>query len=583
MKKTERELKNKRIELELQEVQLGIKQGEYALKTINTALEVRNEVVDTDIKDGWFFTGTGADSRFTQDQHKGMLQSAYSLYHNNPYGRTIVRGLVKFVFGKGPLVIFDDKSPKVSEAWDEFKRLNKWNLREKEIGTRTFRDGEVFIRKFKNDLHKEQGGDGTIKVRFVRADRIANPTDKQDLPKTLSFGIETEPDDVETPVNYYKIDSDSNLSEIIPAEEIDHLKILSDSDQKRGISVLRVVAKRLKQYDEWVEDRIVLNKIRSAIALVRTVDSSIAKVTQVADSNRSETLSQDRNKQKTPYRGTVITSGKGITYELLSHNINATDVKDDGRAMLLSVGAGVGFPEMMITMDFSNANFSSTLVAQNPFVREIEDWQDFFIPFYQSMVAEVIQNKIDTGFLPSNTETTSEIEFPPMITADLERLAKAYEILFKYQIASKKTWRSVMGIDNDKEQDQIDTEDVLGLGSPLNPNAGVNVGPNAPNQPGGKSPFNLPISPINQFGAEAWEKYGEEIFEAFQEGDWDTIIDIGEKIGLLAETQEDLINDEEGGGSPKGKKKKKKLKKGLEDSDNDDDDDNDNDDEKDKD
>jgi hypothetical protein len=37
-----------------------------------------------------------------------------------------------------------------------------------------------------------------------------------------------------------------------------------------------------------------------------------------------------------------------------------------------------GLPEFMITGDASNGNYASTMIAEGPGEREIEDWQDFF-------------------------------------------------------------------------------------------------------------------------------------------------------------------------------------------------------------
>ena len=148
----------------------------------------------------------------------------------------------------------------------------------------------------------------------------------------------------------------------------------------------------IKKYGEWLEDRIVLNQVRSAIALVKTIDGNANMVESLRNAQQTEHKDADRYKQKAMKRGTVITASKGITYEMLSPKINAPDVKDDGRAMLLAVAAGSGMPEMVVTADYSNANYSSTFVAQNPFVREIEDWQDFFKIFDKILFKAVIQN-----------------------------------------------------------------------------------------------------------------------------------------------------------------------------------------------
>ena len=246
----------------------------------------------------------------------------------------------------------------------------------------------------------------------------------------------------------------------------------------------------IKKYMDWLEDRIVLNKVRSAIALVRKVDGTASTVNSIRDAQASQDQDMGRNKQRAFQRGTVLTASKGIEYDMLSPKINASDVKDDGRSMLLAVCAGMGMPEMFLTADFSNANYSSSMVAQNPFVREIEDWQDFFTFYYNQLFASVIGAYMDYGDLPDGTDTTCEIEWPPLILADIHKNNQAREIQHRNKILSKTTWQQKEGLDPEVERRHMEEEQ------------GMDVY---------KTPFNLPTSPINQYSDYSDEDYeGEE-------------------------------------------------------------------------
>jgi hypothetical protein len=216
----------------------------------------------------------------------------------------------------------------------------------------------------------------------------------------------------------------------------------------------------IQKYDSWMEDRITLNKVRTAIALIRKIDAPTARIQAIRDSMESETTTADRKKQKMLERGTVITASKGVEYEMLSPNIHAQDVKDDGRNMLLSVAAGVGFPEMILTADYANANYSSTLIAQNPFVREVEDWQDYAKTFYQEMYATVILAGMEYGDLPNDTSTECDVEFPPMIHADIKEENEAYQIMNLNRIMSKKTWMLKQGLDPESEKSNFEDEEA---------------------------------------------------------------------------------------------------------------------------
>ena len=514
-------IKTRKIKRQLKQKEqlLEIKQLEYATKVIDGVLEARNDIYDKDVSGGmWSLVGDNGNGSLSEQDHKDMLAGANKLYYLNPHARAVVRGLVKFTLGKGPLVTFDSDNARAKEIWTAFKKDNHLSRKEKEACTRLFRDGEFFLRKFVDPTN----GDTTI--RFIRPSSIANPSDVN-LPSHVTHGIETNPDDIEDIRYYYQVDSEGKLKRKIPAEEIIHEKIFSDSDQKRGVSILGVCANRIKQYDEWLEDRIALNKVRSAIALIRTVDSSPGKIKSIRDENLSDNLDAMKKKQKAFQRATVITSSKNIEYKMLSPNINAADVRDDGRSMLLSVAAGVGMPEMIFTADYANANYSSSLIAQNPFVREIEEWQDFFHDFYEKLVNDVLQAKIDYGDLPEGTDKDCHIEFPPMMRDDIEKLAKAYETLFKYKVVSKRTWRGKMGLDDEAEKLNIEQEeDDVGLYDLAKPG-----------QPGGGNPlFNTPLAPINQYGH--LQEYLVQLKKAVDEGDYEEI----EKIeGLISEYEQE--------------------------------------------
>ena len=140
------------IEINIQEAELVKKQNTIALSHIE---EATSTFVDRDLLNGWSVVGQGGLA--TESAQANMLDSAFNLYHTNLHARNIIRTLTKFTFGKGPTVIPEDDDPesKVLDVWKHFKKINKWNLKEKEIGTRTFRDGEVFNRIFRDEDSKD--------------------------------------------------------------------------------------------------------------------------------------------------------------------------------------------------------------------------------------------------------------------------------------------------------------------------------------------------------------------------------------------------------------------------------------------
>src|SRR3990172_6130662 len=136
----------------------SIKQREKAIELLDSTESVNNQVQDTDLASGWFIHGSKS-GQMTNELHKAFLANAYVLYQTNPHARSIVRGLVKFVLGVGPSIVPKDKKnkKKLIETWKKFKKDNKFNIREKEIAMRLFRDGEVFIR-----IYRDKGEKGDV-------------------------------------------------------------------------------------------------------------------------------------------------------------------------------------------------------------------------------------------------------------------------------------------------------------------------------------------------------------------------------------------------------------------------------------
>jgi len=318
------------------------------------------------------------------------------------------------------------------------------------MGTRTFRDGEAFL------YSRRVKGLKVPRLQFLEPDQI----ESSDM--DITFGIETDPNDVEDIKTYrWKKDAMSDKELTIPANQIIHTKLFGDSNQKRGRSVLEPVLKHVTMYEQWLNDRMILNKVRSAVALVRHVEGSAAQLRAVRaqQADTSNPLKERRAKVMRP--GTIITAKPGIKYEYLSPNLQASDVRHDGRTLLLAISTGVGFPEMFLTADFSNANYSSTLTAQNPMVREFEDYQNTFGEFILELVTEVfdigIQLKALSEGILDNVEVS--ITWPPLVHKDLKALVDALNILFANGILSKSTFAAETGHDFEKEQMLIKTDE----------------------------------------------------------------------------------------------------------------------------
>lgn len=444
-----------RVELLQERLSLPIKETALA-----AAKQILNDAVDTSTGGFTLVGAAGAlvggevDKEISLEDARTLRAQVFKLYHKNPHVRSIIRTLVKFVFGKGVTVSFSspddlDLEDEAKAYWTKWKKVNKWNLKQKEMGTRTFRDGEAFL------YSRRVKGLKVPRLQFLEPDQIQSPN------PDISFGIETDKDDVEDIKSYrWMKDTITSKELVIPASQIVHTKIFGDSNQKRGRTILEPVLKHITMYEQWLSDRMVLNKVRAAVALIRHVEGSAAQLRAIRAQSKDTSSPLKDRRAKVMRAGTIITAKPGVKYEMLSPNLQAADVQHDGRSILLAISTGVGFPEMFLTADFSNANFASSLTAQNPLVREFEDYQNTFGEYMIELVTEVFDLGIEMKALSEgildNVDVT--VTWPPLIHRDLKALVDALNILFANGILSRSTFAAETGHDFEKEQELIKTD-----------------------------------------------------------------------------------------------------------------------------
>jgi len=396
------------------------------------------------------YTKGSAGRALTGSTHETMRKEARTLALTNPHARGVLRSLVKFIRGQGFQfkLLCEDAVIKASadDYWYDFCRKNKWVRREREIIHRTFRDGECFIRFFDND----RGTD----VRFVDPNLIGAPPEKVDV----SDGIFTQSDDAETVLGYYvKSGYNESDAKLLTAAEMQHIKINVDSDVMRGISQLWCIRRRLRQYDTWLQDRLVLNKIRTAIAMVRSWEAaSPDQLLAFAESQKTETKTDsktgDSYRSKMIHPGSIVDVPAGMTLEFKSPNVDARDVAVDGRAILLSVSVGAGPPEYMVTGDTSQANYASTMVSESNGVREFQDWQQVFGEEFHEIWWRVIEHGMRLDEVKKQVRNYKlQVVGPSMIARKPFDDARAGQILSQHGVMSRETWAAREGLNYPEE------------------------------------------------------------------------------------------------------------------------------------
>jgi hypothetical protein len=440
-------------------------------QTLKVMEEIPEFARDEDEKD-WVIGTSESKEVYTQTELNDILVQARRLQYT-PAGRNILQTLQDFIIGKSASIEPTDENEATIEYWKNWQEANNFDLKSKEIIKRLFRDGDDIIRWFKINNQNV--------FRFVDPAEIKPKSDG-----TPTFGIETDPDDYEKIISYhreYKDSNNNNQSEDIPAEEIDHWKIMVDSDVKRGVSFFQGLGKYITEYEQWLEDRIKINKLRHIWNVVAEPTAGNTNISDLkgkfADTTKNNPLDGEKDKKVTKPGSILFT--KGIKWDLKSLNINASDTADDGRAIQLMIAIGTNFPEYIIRGDASNANFASTMVSESPFVRAMESWQDFVEKIFQTIFKRVIEQGIANGDIPKtykakiktfdaekqeDIETEEEresttdcvVNFATLIHHDMKADTEAVQIHTGEKWCSKKTASEKFDYDYEQEQEQIARE-----------------------------------------------------------------------------------------------------------------------------
>jgi capsid protein len=257
-------------------------------------------------------------------------------------------------------------------------------------------------------------------------------------------GIATEADNVEVPT-WYRIHQEDSSAEMVPAEKMLHCKISVDANVKRGVSIFAPVIDALQKYQSWLDIELIHRKVASSIVLVRKhAATNTGDLTAFADwsaassqPSPSPLTSQQRKALLQP--GTMI-DAQGYDLQYLSPDSHFDDASILGRRLLLSVAAGVGLPEFMLTADAANANYSSTLVSEGPAVRLFTSWQAFFIGQWQSLFHLVMHEAVRLGLLPAEALSQVKVRITPPAVAVRNRKedAEADAIYFDRGAISKR-------------------------------------------------------------------------------------------------------------------------------------------------
>ncbi len=333
----------------------------------------------------------------------------------------------------------------VQGVLDEFIKTSHWHRRQQEIMHRRDRDGEVFLRFFPD-------ADGTLRVRFVEPDQVSAPPERMSDP-AASFGVQTEADDVETVLGYW-IDG-----RWVEASQIQHRKANVDANVKRGLPLFYPVRKNLRRAEKLLRNMSVVAEIQSAIAVIRKHSAGTKQSVQQFVQNQADAAVTSPTSGKTSYfqryaPGTILDAFAGTDYQFPAAAIDASRYVTVLQAELRAIASRLVMPEFMLSSDASNANYSSTLVAEGPAVKMFQRVQQEMIEEDLDVMHRAVAIAVEAGRLPAETLDVVDLQgiAPSLAVRDRLRDAQADQILVRSGAMSVETMSVRHGLDPDREQ-----------------------------------------------------------------------------------------------------------------------------------
>lgn len=352
-----------------------------------------------------------------------------------------------------------DKVQLVLDAWLIGADVSDY---EADAMERLDKDGEFALRFFER-------ASGLVEARFIEPEHIKDPTGDPYSP-ARAFGVETEIDDVENVLAYHVVKHPwiSDATEPIPASEVMHVKLNVPRNAKRGLPTFYPVETNLRRSEDLLASMSSMAKARAKIALIRhmldttkTAAQSLVDSLSVGIQLQDPMTGQSTNLERMKY-GTILTSSGNVKYEMPSAQTDAGSFVAILQAELRAVAARLQMPEWMLTVDASNANLASSLVAEAPSVKSFRRIQRMLCrrfgesrhPAKKSWAWRQIEYAVRCGVLPREVlyKVQIQCEGPSLVVRNKAEEAEVNRVYYEMGIKSPQTIAQEQSLDYDQER-----------------------------------------------------------------------------------------------------------------------------------
>ena len=327
-----------------------------------------------------------------------------------------------------------------------------------------------------------------------------------DVPLSWKYGIATQRSRTQRPHAYF-VDWASDGSQdwdVFGPDRLIHLKLNVDRAIKRGVSDYFAVWRNLERSGRLLGNTLEGASVQAAIAYIRehaqgtSVDSIADLVTARADVRKVDpTTGKTRNVAKMR-PGTIVDVTAGLKYQAgPMGSPNGPAFVEIVQAGLRMAGIRWTMPEYMISGDASNANFSSTLVSESPFVKATSSRQGIYVRTYRKILWNAVKliatrtKLLGAGVTPQVLDELLDLVVDAPEIAVRDRLQEHMIRKEEYSagILSKATWATEAGRDLATEQqlgakEKVPPQQIIVSGGGLPPGAMPAAGPQGQRGPG---------------------------------------------------------------------------------------------------
>lgn len=369
---------------------------------------------------------------------------------------------------------------------------------DRELHSRSREDGESLLKLDEDGRH--------IAATIIEPDQLVQPADPRPLEDWLdqtgmvniggvpswSFGVLTRHRSPQRPLGYHVVyDGKGTDWDFIPAERMEHFKRNVGRNAKRGVSDFLPIGEKIESEAKLQRNTAKGAAVLAAIALIRkhpagTLKTDIESM-RSANALFSYTKHGTESRTKKVYQadfgpGTIIDGSSDYMTGPMG-SLNQPVYIDVAKYILRSIAQRWNMPEYMISSDASNANYSSTLVAESPFVKSREADQAWLKRRFHSLIWKVLKLAWQRGWFDRYVAAWSQVEAlidvkidpPEVATRNRQEQVSVDKELKAMGVKSPRTIATEHGLDFDEEVEAGAKADQP-MGAPAGPPAAAATG-----------------------------------------------------------------------------------------------------------